>query len=324
MSVDFATAGLLTGDYLEIGGVRSDHVEFGGGCVYSAAGARLWSDSVGVVAIAGQNYPEHWLDTLERHGIETAGVERIDQDHGLTLLASDMTYDEAGERPELDLAPDWSPTRGCAAASHSEAPTFLDIEEPFCPRPQSLPRGWGAKGLHLAPMAVGVQVAWLEAISAASTHITLDSFWWQPGLDAQAYLAILGCISALLPSRAEVSAFFDAAFNPTMINQLVDLGARIVAVKLGRDGCALMQRGGSMVVVPSCAAQVLDPTGAGDAFCGGFLVGLTDTGDAVEATLQATVSASFAVEGVGLSRLLGADQHEAHRRLNELRMAIDI
>ncbi|MCC8166228.1 MAG: PfkB family carbohydrate kinase, partial [Planctomycetes bacterium] len=50
---------------------------------------------------------------------------------------------------------------------------------------------------------------------------------------------------------------------------------------------------------PSTPAAPTPPTGAGDSFCGGFLVGLRETGDAVEAALYGTVSSSFVVEGFG-------------------------
>jgi ribokinase len=171
-------------------------------------------------------------------------------------------------------------------------------------------------------MSVKVQEEWLKETSPDATRITLDSFWWQPGSSAYAHLSVLSRISALLPSKAEVSAFFDGDFTLTMVTTLVDLGAPLVVVKLGRDGCAVLQAGGRIVELPTCATKVSDPTGAGDAFCGGFLVGLTDCGDPVEAALRGTVSASFAVEGFGLSRLLSVDPAEARDRLRELRSTV--
>jgi sugar/nucleoside kinase (ribokinase family) len=42
-----------------------------------------------------------------------------------------------------------------------------------------------------------------------------------------------------------------------------------------------------------------DPTGAGDAFCGGFLAGMQRTGDPLGAVLHGSVSASLKLEGSG-------------------------
>jgi sugar/nucleoside kinase (ribokinase family) len=51
--------------------------------------------------------------------------------------------------------------------------------------------------------------------------------------------------------------------------------------------------------VPAYAARLADPTGAGDAFCGGFLAGFQRTNDPLMATLYGNVSASLKVEGTG-------------------------
>jgi ribokinase len=63
---------------------------------------------------------------------------------------------------------------------------------------------------------------------------------------------------------------------------------------------------------------VRDPTGAGDAFCGGFCASLLAADDPVLAACRGTVSASFAVEGFGALHALGADRAEARRRLEGL------
>jgi ribokinase len=60
-----------------------------------------------------------------------------------------------------------------------------------------------------------------------------------------------------------------------------------------------------------------DPTGAGDAFAGGFLAAIV-AGRTLEAALdQAIVSASFALEDWGANGLLAATREEADRRLRE-------
>ena len=50
-------------------------------------------------------------------------------------------------------------------------------------------------------------------------------------------------------------------------------GVKIVAVKLGERGCFVTD-GRESCLVPSCKVKVVDTTGAGDAFCAGFLHGL--------------------------------------------------
>jgi len=65
-------------------------------------------------------------------------------------------------------------------------------------------------------------------------------------------------------------------------------------------------------------ARVVDTTGAGDSFCGGFMVGLSETGNPVRAAMYGTVSASFAIEGYGALYALGAALAETQARLEHL------
>ena len=76
--------------------------------------------------------------------------------------------------------------------------------------------------------------------------------------------------------------------------------------------------GARLLEVPALPVVAIDPTGAGDAFCGGFLAGLMRTGDAFAAACFGTVSASFAVEAFGPFHLLGATPGSAAERLSLL------
>jgi ribokinase len=64
---------------------------------------------------------------------------------------------------------------------------------------------------------------------------------------------------------------------------------------------------------------VRDVTGAGDSFCGGFVVGLSQTGDLVESALMGSVSASLTIEGSGALYALGAAPGLKEARLEYLR-----
>ena len=79
---------------------------------------------------------------------------------------------------------------------------------------------------------------------------------------------------------------------------------------------------GTHTHLPAVPVDSVDPTGAGDAFCGGFLVGLAETDNPIEAGLRATVSASFAVERVGALHLCEVTSIEAKARLDTLRSLV--
>jgi sugar/nucleoside kinase (ribokinase family) len=98
----------------------------------------------------------------------------------------------------------------------------------------------------------------------------------------------------------------------------------VLVVKCGADG-ALVHRAGSadVVVVPAVPAAVRDATGAGDAFCGGFLSGFAAGGDVVEAALRGAVSASYALGAVGPAGLVGVAADDVRARQATLRVRIE-
>ena len=100
------------------------------------------------------------------------------------------------------------------------------------------------------------------------------------------------------------------------------MGPSTVVIKRGEYG-ALMFRDGSVFSAPAYPLEtVKDPTGAGDAFAGGFVGYLAKTGDASEATMRravilGSVMASLNVEDFSLRRLLRTNEEEIHARYRE-------
>ena len=108
-----------------------------------------------------------------------------------------------------------------------------------------------------------------------------------------------------------------------------------VVVRAGKDGCYVLSNGDKPVSewLPSVhgaePARVVDPTGGGNGFLGGFGVGLVRTGDAVEAALWGSVSASLCIEQVGIP-VMGRDDNgnetwngiDVRQRLENFRLCV--
>ena len=71
--------------------------------------------------------------------------------------------------------------------------------------------------------------------------------------------------------------------------------------------------------MPAASVDVIDATGAGDAFCGGFLARFSHDENLIESLLCGTVSASFCIESFGFDGLLSATPSDAVTRLDSLR-----
>jgi sugar/nucleoside kinase (ribokinase family) len=106
--------------------------------------------------------------------------------------------------------------------------------------------------------------------------------------------------------------------------KVLDLGPRFVIIKKGEHGALFLSREETFVMPAYPVAEVVDPTGAGDSFAGGFMGYLAATGRTDLAAVRAamaygTVVASLAVEDFSLRRFQRADRPEIDRRLEQYR-----
>jgi len=298
---------------------------YGGNCLYAALGARVWSDSVGVVSRYGFGYSEAPLELLRSRGVDTAGVRNLGVPHGRNIA---FAYREDGGRTRR------FPSELIARIPAEERARFIDVSllpdaderwRQFAPDAEDAPPEWweSVVGVHGAFMPVSKHLRIAQTVRSRrgpSIWLQIDSPRHdRHNAEADHATRLFGQIGALLPSEADVDAFRPGApVEPTVLG-LLDRGARTVVVRLGAAGCRIF-RFGEGLIAEIAAVPVLarDPTGAGDAFCGGFLAGLQISGDVVMAARYGAVSASFAVEAHGLAGLAGSSFKDATDRLRSL------
>ncbi len=297
----------------------------GGNVAYAAAGAALWGDGVGLVAPVGSNYPADFLDALARRGLDLGGVRRLEAAHGMNVA---FWYRPDGSRERR------FPPEVFAQIPEPERARFTDYtvhgaEHRYrtwfacSPLPDDIPAEWirAAAGCHAAALPVQRHIALMRHLRAPRPNIALhvDSPWYdERALNDDHATPLFRVIDTLLPSEADL-AIADRGSDPLeAARRLVACGARRVVVKRGAEGSAIVTADAPVVLVPATPAHVVDPTGAGDAYCGGFLAGLVATGDPIRAAACGTVSASFAVETIGPLALIDSPRAEARSRLDAL------
>jgi ribokinase len=129
---------------------------------------------------------------------------------------------------------------------------------------------------------------------------------WQP---------VLPIVDAFLPSRTEATELLGRWPGAAQaVRELAELGAPTAVIKLGTEGSVGL-RGEELATLPAATTDPVDPTGCGDAFCGGFLVGLTETGDLRRAMAYGTVSAGLVADDHGAAHALDVSRDEVLRRL---------
>lgn len=307
MRPSLLTVGNFTIDRVQTPTARSaEDGELGGDCIYAAAGAHVWGVPVDVISVVGGDYPPAWLATLDAHGISTRRVRHIAEPHG---LVAPMTYDQEGRR-ENEIDPEDAGDLDQAAVERWF--TFSPTADDFDPS-----NGW-PDGVHLAAMPVERQNAFLRLFSGRVRVITID-VPWAPRISQRGEIPEVGLATAVFLSDAESRGHFGAATPGDVAKAMFARGIGLVAIKQGGRGSLVFDAtGGTGVSVPAYPAAVVDPSGAGDAYCGGFAVALLEGRAPPEAARFGTVAASFVIEGFGADHALQYTRTDAERRLRRL------
>ena len=290
--------------FLAVGNMSIDDLVFpdgstrwcvpGGNAVYAALGMAVWGERPGVLAVHGPDYPAASL--ADR--IDLAPARRAP-----ATLRNWGLYEQDGARQFIFRR-------------------FVQDPSAFYPDIGDLARAVPGP-CHLAPLPWARQDALAAALRArGATLLTADPDERDlAALSEDELRRLLRRLDAFLPSRQEAEALFPGADPASALRRLRALAPAVpvIALKLGADGVMLHRAGDAeLLCVPAAAAAVVDTTGAGDAFCGGFLVGLARTGDPVVAARMGSVAASFAVEAVGHDGLRRATAESAAARLAAL------
>ncbi len=155
-------------------------------------------------------------------------------------------------------------------------------------------------GVGLMPSLDGAPLAELCARARQlGMTVTLDTAWDPLGRWADV-LEVLPHLDYFLPSLEEAQHIFGAKDAAVLALRARELGARHVVVKMGARGCHVLPDGTSAGLdLPPLRVRAVDTTGAGDAFCAGFVAGLAQGWGIVEAARLGTVTGGLAVTRVG-------------------------
>lgn len=134
--------------------------------------------------------------------------------------------------------------------------------------------------------------------------------------------ALLQRVDGLIVNDSEAAELTGVRNAISAGRKILDMGPKFVVVKKGEHGAILIHSEGSAVIpaFPIDDANVVDPTGAGDSFAGGFMGYLAREGRFDFASLQkamayGTVVASFSLEAFGLDRMRTLKFDEITKRL---------
>ncbi|HXJ47734.1 MAG TPA: PfkB family carbohydrate kinase [Candidatus Acidoferrum sp.] len=271
----------------------------GGNSLYAALGARPWQPSIGIVTRRGDDFPRDLKAELESLGIASEGVVEVP---GPTVR-NWVVYEANGDRHWI-----------------YRTPRERSVE--VAVRSGDLPEAWlsdrSAPVVHVAAMPIDAAEAVVEAVHrlAPEALISLDTHEDYVASYRERLRALAGRVEAFLPSRSELADLVGYDDPIRALSELSELPTPIIVVKLGADGVLVWnRRRGVLHAVPAAKGEVIDVTGAGDGFCGGFAAGLSLGDTPVRAAQRGVISAAYAVASFGSLGLASIVAAQAEARL---------
>lgn len=298
--VDYVTYSVIIDDLVFPDG-RTAMGVLGGSGPQTAFGMRLWADRVGLCGAAGRDFPADAWQWLDGMGIDHDGMVSYPQ---LPSLRAWQITEWDGRRIQV-----WR--------SHPhEIGAQLPLRSANIPAVYLSARGF-FYGVH--PESPNLKIA--QYLRAHGIVVGIEVFRHSDRLLSDGEVRALASAAQILsPNVWEAETMLGAAAPEEQVRRLADAGAEVVALRMGAEGSLLhCAATGETVHIPAVPTQVVDPTGAGNAFCGGVMVGWVETGDLRTAGMCGAVSASFLVEQVGPPPLGREYRQEARARLEALK-----
>ena len=271
----------------------------GGNAVYAALGASLWSRDVEIVAPLGSDYPVELLQGR----IDLSRCRPVPH-----ALRNWGLYEEDGRRRFV--------------SRNSSRNWRL-----FCPGPEDAMSGLQTAA-HVAAMPRDVALDLARELRAQQTSmisLDLDDHDLSSVGTFEETIELIRSVDLFLPSWRDVLGILSAKEPIEALRQFRELAPEplLIAIKCGANGVCAHARGSDRWLhVPAADVSVIDTTGAGDAFCGGFLARFIRDEDPIEGLIFGAVSASFCVEQQGFNGLLSATGEVALMREEELRRRV--
>ena len=276
-------------------GAREDAL--GGSGTYFSIASSYFSP-VSLVAIVGEDFqPEH-IALLEKHDVDVSGLERVDGD---TFRWSGVySTEDINQRETLD--------------------TQLNVFADFKPNLSEQHRN--ADFLFLANIDPELQLEVLGQMNQRPKLVALDSMnFWIDGKKNELD-KIVEAVDMVFMDEGEARAYANETNLRRAAARIHEVGPSTVVIKRGEHGVLISNEGNLFSAPAFPLDRVVDPTGAGDTFAGGFVGLISATGDLSEsgirrAAVLGSVMGSFTVEDFSADRLATLTREQVVERFSE-------
>ena len=274
---------------LVVGSIALDSVETPFGSTADALGgsatffgyAATFFHPVMAVGVIGDDFPNEELERMAKRGIDISGIER----------AAGQSFRWKGKY-SFDLR------------NRETVDTQLGVFADFDPK---LPDEYReAKLVFLGNIDPQLQLSVLDQVEQPDLVVCDTMNFWIEG-QRDTLMQLLKRVDVLMVNDAEARQLSGDWNIYRAARWILEQGPRMVIIKQGEYGAVLIDDTGIFYVPAFPLEEIYDPTGAGDAFAGGFMGHLARSGDLSPANLRRAMvfgatTGSFAVERFSVQR----------------------
>jgi sugar/nucleoside kinase (ribokinase family) len=270
----------------------------GGAATYIGFSAANFVKPIQLVSVIGNDFPESVLQQMKDRGINLDGLQ---------VMKDQKSFFWAGEYSE-DLN------------SRETLTTELNVLENFDP---VLPENYkNTQYVMLGNLSPQVQSRVIDQLKAPK-FVAMDTmnFWMDIAWDD--LMEVIPRVDALVINDEEARQMSGEHALAVAAQKIMDLGPSYLVIKKGENGALLFHKDEQMFFAPALPlAQVVDPTGAGDTFAGGFMGYLARTDDISfenmkRAVIYGSAMASFCVEDFSIRKLEQITAEDLNQRVQQ-------
>lgn len=265
----------------------------GGSAAHFSMSARLFT-KLSLVAVAGEDFPRKHIEFLLGKGIDLTS---------LTIIKGKTFHWQGEYKNDLNTAITLKTELGVLA---SFSPQITEEQRKI-------------KYVFLANVDPDIQFSLLKLMRSPDL-VALDSMNYWINTKRKSLLKILKVVDIYVANDQEALSLSQEPSILKAAKSLCKMGAKMVLIKKGEHG-VLFYNGRSFFSLPAYPAEkVIDPTGAGDTFAGGFIGYLAKSKklndrEIKNALAYGTVAASFNIESFGLEKTAGISMKDINNRL---------
>lgn len=288
--------GTVAFDVIETPFGKTDKV-VGGAATFAGLAASFLYDEVKLISIVGEDFGDNFHVFKDRN-IDTTGVEVISG--GKSFFWSGKYHNDMNSRDTLT--------------------TELNVLADFDPK---IPESYqDCTYLLLGNLTPQVQLDTLDRLHAQPKLVVLDTMNYWMNVALEDLKAVLKKVDVLTINDAEARQLSGEYSLVKAARKILDMGPDYLIIKKGEHGALLFGEGQIFSAPALPLAEVFDPTGAGDAFAGGFIgylarVKTVNFANMKNAIIYGSALASFCVEQFGTARLQTLTQEEIADRIKQ-------